>query len=106
MTTKRKPRRSRKSAPLPEATENQLFEAMLAFATLKMRYRLEKQPWAPPGLQFVVRVVPEMLLSAEAPIEPSQAFSVHSFHNEQAARMWREHEIIRETIKVAMRTKP
>ncbi len=106
MTTKRKSRRSRNAARLPEPTERQLFEAMLAFNTLKMRYRLEKLPHAPPGLQFVVRVVPEMVLSAEQPIEPSQAFSVHSFRTEADARMWREHEIIRETVRAAMRTKP
>lgn len=105
MTTKRKSRRSRSAAPLPEPSDNQLFEAMIAFSTLKMRYRIESIPEAPPTQRFIVRVLPETVLTAEGQINPSSA-SIHRFTSEQTARMWREHEIIRETIKVAMRTKP
>jgi hypothetical protein len=119
MSTNRKPLRARRSAPPPPApTENQLFEAMLAFHTLKMRYRIESIPHAPAGQQFVVRVVPEMMVGdvefmgakglppvLEGPI-PNAAYTIHRFVSEDAARRWREHEIIRETIKVAMRTKP
>lgn len=103
--TKRKSRRSRSSPPLSEPSEAQLFEAMLAFATLKMRYRLEQNRLAPVGQQYVVRVIPENVLTAEEPI-PQEKLAIHRFVSEQTARRWREHEIIRETIKVAMRTRP
>jgi hypothetical protein len=117
MTAQRKSRRARRSAPPPPApTDNQLFEAMLAFATLKMRYRLEVLPHAPPIHRYIVRVLPEMVVSEEAfdaaPRTPSppafrvDALEIHRFPSEAAARRWREHEIIRETVKVAMRTKP
>lgn len=120
MTNLRKPRRSRKSAPLPEATENQLFEAMLAFATLKMRYRLEVLSNAPPTQRYIVRVLPEMMVGdiefmgikglppiSDKPTMPDAlAFTIHRFGSEATARQWREREIIRETVKVAMRAKP
>lgn len=121
MTAQRKSRRARRSAPpLPAPTEAQLFEAMLAFNTLKMRYRLEVLSNAPPTQRYIVRVLPEMMVGdAEfmgvkglplvhaGPMIPADlSFAIHRFASEQAARLWREHEIIRETIKVAMRTKP
>ncbi len=106
MTAARKSRRARRSAPpVPAPTEAQLFEAMLAFATLKMRYRLELLSNAPPTMRYIVRVIPEMMMSAEEPIDPTKVH-LHRFTTEADARTWREHEIIRETIKVAMRTKP
>lgn len=121
MTAQRKSRRARKSAPPPPApTDNQLFEAMCAFATLKMRYRLEVLNNAPPTQRYIVRVLPEMMVGdAEfmgvkglPPVHTSQllpaelSFAIHRFASEADARRWREHEIICETIKVAMRTKP
>lgn len=108
MTAARKSRRARRSAPpLPAPTNNQLFEAMLAFATLKMRYRLEAHPSAPLSMRFIVRVMPEMMVTQDL-IEDGSilAGTIHRFPSEDTARRWREHEIIRETIKVAMRTKP
>lgn len=115
--TKRKPRRK---SPLPAPTENQLFEAMLAFNTLKMRHRLEVLSNAPPAQRYIVRVLPEMMvgdaefmgvkglpkISPEYAPPSDLAFTIHRFASEDAARRWREHEIIRETIKVAMRTRP
>lgn len=108
MTAQRKSRRARKSAPpLPAPTDNQLFEAMLAFATLKMRYRLEQHLSGPPAMRFVVKVLPEMMITQDLVEDGSiLAGTIHRFTSEDAARKWREHEIIRETIKVAMRTKP
>lgn len=121
MTAQRKSRRARRSAPPPPApTDNQLFEAMLAFATLKMRYRLEVLNNAPPTQRYIVRVLPEMMVgdaefmgvkglppvSNMRTIPAELSFSIHRFPTEQAARYWREQEIIRETVKVAMRTKP
>lgn len=119
MTTKRKSRRARSAPSLPEPSESQLFEAMLAFATLKMRYRLEAHPHAPPAMRYIVRVLPEMMVGdtefmgakglpppLEGQMPNGLAFTIHRFVSEDAARRWREHEIIRETIKVAMRTKP
>lgn len=108
MTAARKSRRARRSAPPPPApTDNQLFEAMLAFNTLKMRYRLEVHPSAPLTMRFVVKVLPEMMITQELVEDGSiLAGTIHRFASEATARLWREHEIIRETIKVAMRTKP
>jgi len=108
--SKRRSRRSRTSPRLPEPSEAQLFEALLAFETLKMRYVLEANPNAPPDFRYVVRVMPEgmgggFVASLQHLTEPSVTFSLHRFTSEDAARRWREHEIVRETIKAAMRAK-
>lgn len=108
MTTARKSRRARRSAPPPpEPSDNQLFEAMCAFERLKVRYRLESNRDAPPMFRFIVRIVPEMMITQDL-IEDASIFAapIHRFASEQDARRWREREIIRETVKAAMRAKP
>lgn len=107
MTASRKRRRSRTSPPLPEPTENQMTEALIAFSAIKVRYRLERDDNAPVAMRFRVVVIPDMVLTEEEATAPgSDRFTIHRFTTEQAARQWREREIIRETVKVAMRTRP
>lgn len=119
MSTARKPRRSRRAPPLPAPTENQLFEAMLAFSRLKMRYRLEVLLHAPPNMRFIVRVLPEMMVGdaefmgvkglpavTTGEIPSDLSFTIHRFISEQDARHWREREIIREAITAGMRARP
>lgn len=111
MTASRKRRRSRSAPPLPEPSDKQMLEAMCAFERLKVRYKLMQFG----EREFVVRVEPEWMAEATItdaypPTVPSGdldcAFRLHRFVNEKAARQWREREIIRETVKVAMRTRP
>lgn len=107
MTASRKRRRSRSAPPLPEPSDNQMTEALIAFGTLKVRYRLERDDNAPAAMRFRVVVVPDMVLTEEAAAaRGSDCFTIHRFTTEQSARQWREREIIRETVKVAMRTRP
>lgn len=120
MTAKRKPRRARSAPPPPAPTANQLFEAMLAFSRLKMRYRLEVLRDAPPHMRFIVRVLPEMMvgdvefmgvkglppLCEMGPLPNAAVTSIHRFTSEQDARQWRETAIIREVITAGMRARP
>ena len=87
-------RRQRRAAAEP--TEKQLFEACLAFHTLQVRYRCRHDPKAPVLLRHLVIVMSE----------DGDSETIHRFVSADAADRWRTHEIIRETIKVAMRTKP
>ena len=120
MTAKRKSRRSRAAARLPAPTEGQIVEALLAFERIKLRYRLESLPDAPPTMRYIVRVLPEMMVgdaefmgvkglppvSKAVPGAREAAYTIHRFADEASARRWREHEIIRETITAGMRAKP
>lgn len=120
MSTKRKPMRSKSAMPeKPVPTSNQIEEAMIAFEKLKMRYRLEGIPWAPEGQQYIVRVLPEMMVGTtefagvkglppitDKPPPASATMTIHRFPDEASARQWREREIIRETITAGMRAKP
>lgn len=116
MSAKRKSLRARRSAPeLPEPTENQIEEAMVAFERAKVRHQLIEV-----DDRIAVRVSPEMLLSDEEferqPIRAKVpagvhlkafgSFSIKYFSDEACARQWREREIIREAITAGMRAKP
>lgn len=115
MTAKRKPMRSRNSAPPPpEPTANQVEEAMIAFARAKVRYRLI-------GVgedQFMVEVRPAEMFGdvtfmgvtglppVTDKVPDDLAYHVHRFKAEADARRWREREIIREAITAGMRARP
>jgi hypothetical protein len=115
MTAKRKPMRARRAAPEPVApTENQLHEAMMAFAKAKLRYRLIEVHES-----VLVEVRPEMMVGnatfmgvtglppvSDKPPPSDLAMTVHRFPDEPSARQWREREIIREAITAGMRAKP
>lgn len=102
-----------KHKPLPEPTVNQLEEAMRAFATAKLRYRLIGREG-----RFTVRVLPAMLVgdaefagakglpAVTGAIPVSLTYQDHDFATEASARQWREREIIRESIAAGMRARP
>ncbi|MCA1458064.1 hypothetical protein I6F35_33565 [Bradyrhizobium sp. BRP22] len=116
MSTNRKPARRAELETLPEPTENQMDEAMLAFEKSRMRHQLLKV-----GSRFVVRVLPDMLLPTakfmglkvppviddpDGAVPGDASYTIHYFADEPAARHWRERAIIRECIAAGLRARP
>lgn len=103
MSKNRKSMRARRSPPAAiEPTENQIAEAMRAFADAKLRYVLLELHQN----VVLVRVSPPMLLVTSVDEKAFIEYHDHHFPNEPAARQWREREIIREAITAGMRAKP
>lgn len=100
MTAKRKPMRARSAAPeqkpaSTEPTERQIGDGMLAFEAARRRYRVENR-----GRTFI-GICRE---DAHGDFPTNEKFLL--FRDENSAKYWRLHEIMREAITAGMRAKP
>lgn len=103
MSSKRKPMRA-KTAAKPDVvcpTDNQIDAAMAAFEIAKQRYKLVQR-----HTLFYIEVRSADMFG-DAPCAGAELPTTSgSFDTEDAARKFREREIIRESIIAGMRAKP